>query len=54
MIIKIGRINIIKAEKRLVFVRNKDKFIVPVFAKLRLDNYSNSDFGASAFIKTTN
>jgi hypothetical protein len=34
--------------------KNKKKFVFPVLAKVRLDNYSNEDFGATALITPVN
>lgn len=49
-----GRMQIVKAENRFLVVKNKQKFIFPVGAKIRLDNYSTEDFGASALISPIN
>ena len=46
--------NIVKAENRFLIVKNKRNFIFPVRAKVRLDNYSTEDFGASALITPIN
>jgi hypothetical protein len=49
-----GRMNIVKEEYRFLLVKNKKKFIFPVVAKVRLENYSTEDFGASALITPIN
>jgi len=46
--------NIVKEDSRFLLVKNKKKFIFPVVAKVRLDNYSTEDFGASALITPVN
>ncbi|CAK94142.1 unnamed protein product (macronuclear) [Paramecium tetraurelia] len=52
--IEFGRMNIVMAEQRFLILKNKESFIIPVYAKVRLENYSNSDFGSSALITQIN
>ncbi|CAD8104301.1 unnamed protein product [Paramecium sonneborni] len=52
--IELGRMNIVMAEQRFLILKNKEQFIIPVYAKVRLENYSNSDFGSSALITQIN
>ncbi|CAD8169424.1 unnamed protein product [Paramecium octaurelia] len=52
--IELGRMNIVMAEQRFLILKNKQQFIIPVYAKVRLENYSNSDFGSSALITQIN
>lgn len=49
-----GRMNIVMADNRFLLIKNKNKFILPVNAKIRLENYSTEDFGASALITRIN
>ena len=49
-----ARMSIVKDDYRFLLVKNKRKFIFPVVAKVRLDNYSTEDFGASALITPIN
>ncbi|CAD8184232.1 unnamed protein product [Paramecium pentaurelia] len=52
--IELGRMNIVMAEQRFLILKNKQQFIIPVYAKVRLENYSNNDFGSSALITQIN
>lgn len=49
-----GRMNIVMTEHRFLLIKTKDKFIIPVWAKIRLENYSTEDFGASALVSKVN
>lgn len=42
--------NVVKNDDRVLYIKTKDMFIVPVTAKVRIENYSNNDFGASALL----
>ncbi|CAD8110068.1 unnamed protein product [Paramecium sonneborni] len=52
--IELGRMNIVMAEQRFLILKNKESFIIPVHAKVRLENYSNNDFGSSALVTKIN
>jgi len=45
-----GRMNIVKSEHRFLLIKNRNGFVVPVEGKIRLENYSTTEFGASALI----
>ena len=49
-----GRMNIVMAEHRFLLLKKKDRFVIPVIAKIRLENYSTLDFGASALVTRIN
>lgn len=52
--VETGRMNVVKADNRVLYIKNKDMFIVPVTARVRLENYTNNDFGASALLNKIN
>lgn len=52
--VETGRMNVVKADNRILYMKNKDMFIFPILAKVRIENYSNNDFGASALLHKIN
>lgn len=45
-----GRIKLLKERTRVVFGRNKKKFIFPINIKLKTEHLQHDQFGASALI----
>lgn len=46
-----GKIKILAEKKRVLFGKNKNKFIFPVQARLRTEHLLNNEFGVTALIK---
>ena len=45
-----GRIKLLKERDRVIFAKNKKKFIFPVNIRLKAEHLLNGEFGASALI----
>jgi hypothetical protein len=49
--IELGKIKILADKKRMLFGKNKNKYIFPVLARLRTEHLLNNEFGVTALIK---
>jgi len=49
--IELGKIKILTEKKRILFGKNKNKYIFPVQASLRTEHLLNNEFGVTGLIK---
>jgi ribosomal protein L39E len=49
--IEFGKIKILSEKKRLIFAKNKNKFIFPVYVRMKTEHLLHNEFGVTALIK---
>lgn len=49
--IEMGKIKILADKKRLIFAKNKHKFIFPIYVRMKTEHLLNNEFGVTALVR---